>query len=130
MSSDDSISQVYSRSRTSRPPGAQESRAVLARKYKRPTALEIRHEAALELLQRGEISPEAALAAVVWPDGRLADENVPVGRQYYPEEIREEIRGRHAAGESLPALERQTGISLGTLKAFCAHGENSVANAR
>lgn len=66
---------------------------------------------------------------MVWPrrGSRLEDESVPTGRQFYRQEVREEIRRRHAAGESLPELSRLTGIPYATLKAFCGHAGESVA---
>jgi hypothetical protein len=84
------------------------------------TPLEVRHEAALELLGRGELDPYEALMLVCWPpkDSRL--EGVPAERRYYSEELKAEIRERHAAGETLPDLARKTGLSYGTLKAFVA----------
>jgi hypothetical protein len=84
------------------------------------TPLHIRYEVALKLLERGELDPYEALALVCWPrkGSRLAD--VPLERQYHAEEIREEIRARHAAGESVPELALKTGIPYGQVKFMCS----------
>jgi hypothetical protein len=86
--------------------------------------LQVRLSAALELLQRGEIGPEEALVAVVWPENdRLRDEQVPRERRFYSEELKAEIRRRHAAGESIPRLAGLTGIPFGQVKALCGGGK-------
>jgi hypothetical protein len=73
-------------------------------------------------VKRGELSPEEALALVVWPPkhSRLEDEHAPLERQSYSEEIKAELRARHAAGESLPELGRKTGIPWTTIKMWCS----------
>ena len=85
------------------------------------SALWVRHEAALQLVARGELDGPLALSLVVWPrrGSRLEDESVPPERQFYSDELKAEIRGRHAAGETLPDLARTTGVSFGTVKSIC-----------
>lgn len=93
-------------------------------KHRPLTPLEKRHSAALRLLAEGAIDPEEALAAVVWPQNeRLSDDRIPIGRQFYSEDVREEIRRRHAAGETLRQLSRRTGIRLGTVKSMVQEGQ-------
>jgi len=66
------------------------------------TALEVRHQAALKFVAVGELDGALALFLVVflvvWPPkgSRLEDGRVPLGRQQYPRELREETRRRHA----------------------------------
>ena len=94
------------------------------RDYSKRTPLQIRHAAALELLRRGDISPEEALAAVVWPESdRLRDEQVPRAPQFYSEEVKAEIRRRHAAGETIPELAERTSIPFASVKWMCGNGE-------
>jgi hypothetical protein len=85
------------------------------------TPLEVRHEVALELLGRGELDPYEALMLICWPPQGSRLESVPTERRYYSEELKAEIRARHAAGETLPELARKTGLSYGTLKSFVAY---------
>jgi hypothetical protein len=82
------------------------------------TALEIRHAAAIRLVEAGELDGVLALSLVVWPrrGSRLEDEHVPRGKQFYSDELRVEIRQRHAAGETIPALARATGLPYATVK--------------
>jgi hypothetical protein len=84
------------------------------------TPLQVRHEAALELLGRGELDPYEALMLVCWPPNGSRLESVPTERRYYSEELKAEIRERHAAGETLPDLARRTALSYGTVKSFVA----------
>jgi hypothetical protein len=86
----------------------------------RRTPLQIRHDAALALVVKGELDPVLALSLVVWPRKGSRLEDVPLERQYYAEEVREEIRARHAAGETIPELARKTGIPLGQVKSVCS----------
>jgi hypothetical protein len=80
--------------------------------------LEVRHAAALKLVKDGEIDPMLALSLVVWPPkgSRLADEQLPRGRQFWSPALKAEIRRRHANGETLPALAASTGLPRGTVK--------------
>jgi hypothetical protein len=79
-----------------------------------------RHDAAIALVERGELDPASALSLVVWPPkGRLEDEHCPTERRFYSEELKAEIRERHAAGETLPDLARKTGVSFGAVKSIC-----------
>lgn len=80
----------------------------------------MRHEVALELPGRGELDAYEALMLVCWPPKGSRLESVPAERQYYSEELKAEIRERHAAGETLPDLALKTGLSYGTVKAFVA----------
>ncbi len=81
----------------------------------------MRHEAAIALLTRGELDPYEALIAVCWPRSeRLADKDVPLRKQVYSEELKTEIRRRHAAGETLPDLAVKTGLPYPTVKMFCS----------
>jgi hypothetical protein len=82
------------------------------------TALEIRHSAAIKLVEAGELDGVLALSLVVWPrrGSRLEDEHVPQGTQFYSNELRAEIRKRHAAGETIPALAQATGVPYATVK--------------
>jgi hypothetical protein len=82
------------------------------------TALEIRHAAAIKLVEAGELDGAPALSLVLWPrrDSRLDDENIPRGKQVYSDELRAEIRKRHAAGETIPALAQATGLPYATVK--------------
>jgi hypothetical protein len=80
----------------------------------------VRHDAALALVEKGELDPYSALALVCWPRKGSRLEDVPLGRTYYSEDVREEIRRRHAAGESLPELALKTEINFGTLKSWCS----------
>jgi len=58
-----------------------------------------------------------------WPRSpHLADENVPLGRQLYSDELREEIRPRHAADETIAELARKTAIPFGQVKFFSTGG--------
>jgi hypothetical protein len=86
------------------------------------TALQVRHQAALRLVEAGELDGALALSLVVWPPkgSRLEDEAVPLGRQAYREDVKAEVRRRHAAGETLPALAASTGIPFGTCHAWCS----------
>jgi hypothetical protein len=56
------------------------------------TPLQVRHEAALALVARGELDPYEAIALVCWPseDSRLEDETVPTKRLYYSDDVRAE----------------------------------------
>ena len=85
------------------------------------TPLEVRQEAALGLVGRGELDPYEALALVCWPPTGSRLESVPAERRYYSEELKAEIRERHAAGETLPELARKMELSYGTLKAIVAY---------
>jgi hypothetical protein len=78
------------------------------------TALEVRHAAAIKLVEAGELDGVLALSLVVWPrrGSRLEDDDVPRGKQFYRDELRVEIRKRHAAGETIPALALATGVPL------------------
>lgn len=96
------------------------------RKTPKRSPLQVRHQAALKLVAAGELDPALALSLVVWPpkNSRLVDENVPRERQLYSDGLREEIRARHAAGESIPELAQKTGIPFGQVKFMCgSHGE-------
>ncbi len=70
-----------------------------------------------------------ALSLVVWPPkgSRLEDERVPRERQFYSPELREEIRRRHAEGETLPELERKTGSSYASLKGLLSYDKAQAA---
>jgi hypothetical protein len=68
------------------------------------TPLQVRHEAVLKLLARGELDPYEALCLVCWPRKGSRLEDVPLGRQCFSREVRAEIRARHAAGETIPEL--------------------------
>src|SRR5215217_6476905 len=85
------------------------------------TPLEVRQEAALGLVERGELDPYEALALVCWPPTGSRLESVPAERQYYSEELKAEIRERHAAGETLPDLANKLGLPFGTVKAIVAY---------
>jgi hypothetical protein len=91
---------------------------------RRPAALQVRHQAALALVEAGELDGALALSLslVVWPPkgSRLEDEHVPLGREYYPEDVKAEVRRRHAAGETLLAIAASTGIPFGTCDAWCS----------
>jgi hypothetical protein len=82
----------------------------------------VRHDAAIALVESGELDPVLALSLVVWPrpGSRLVDEQVPLGKQLYSDDLREEIRARHAAGESIPELALKTGIPFGQVKCLCS----------
>jgi hypothetical protein len=43
------------------------------------------------------------------------------GKQFYSDEVKAELRERHAAGETLPALSREMGIPFGTVKALVGY---------
>jgi hypothetical protein len=66
---------------------------------------------------------------VVWPrrGSRLEDESVPTERQFYSEELKAQIRARHAASETIPALAQSTGIPFATVKFLCGHGKKRDA---
>ena len=78
--------------------------------------------AAPRLVEAGELDGALALSLVVWSPkkSRLEDEAVPLGRQFYAEDVKAEIRRRHAAGETLPTLAASTGIPFGTCHAWCS----------
>jgi hypothetical protein len=80
------------------------------------TPLQIRHEIALKLVEAGELDPYSALALVCWPPKGSRLEDVPLGKKFYSDDVRGEIRARHAAGESVPALALKTGIPFGQVK--------------
>jgi hypothetical protein len=84
------------------------------------TSLEVRHAAALKLVAEGEIDGVLALSLVVWPPkgSRLADDQVPRERKFYPPELKAEIRRRHAEGETIPGLAAATGLPYGTVKCW------------
>jgi hypothetical protein len=84
------------------------------------TPLQVRHEAALKLLARGELDPYEALCLVCWPPRGSRLEHAPTERQFYADDLREEIRARHAAGESVPELALKTGIPFGQVKFICS----------
>ena len=52
---------------------------------------------------------------------------MPRERQFYSEDVREEIRRRHAAGETLPELSRRTGIRFGTVKSMIQEPQRAAA---
>jgi hypothetical protein len=80
----------------------------------------VRHEAALALVESGELDPVLALSLVVWPRKGSRLEDVPLERQFYSDDVREEIRARHAVGESIPELALKTGIPFGQVKFLCS----------
>jgi hypothetical protein len=84
--------------------------------------LQVRHEAAIALVVKGELDPYSALALVCWPrkGSPLEDEQVPPGKQFYSDDVREEIRRRHAAGDSSPSLRRRRGSLTARSRAFAA----------
>ena len=84
--------------------------------------LQVRHAAALKLVKAGELDPVLALSLVVWPPkrSRLDDEHMPRERRVYPEELKAELRARHAAGETMPMLAQSTGIPWATIKMWCS----------
>jgi hypothetical protein len=83
------------------------------------TPLEVRHAAALQLVAAGELDGVLALSLVVRPPrSRLEDQQVPVTRQVYSQELKAEIRQRYAAGESMPYLAASTGVPYAILKAW------------
>jgi hypothetical protein len=85
------------------------------------TPLHVRHEVALKLLARGELE----LSLVCWPRKGSRLEDVPTERRYYSEDLKAEIRARHAAGESVPELALKTGIPFGQVKFMCS-GERAA----
>ena len=130
MSSVDVIRRAYTSYRISTSAGG--ARIELLAK----SALMVRYDAALKLVAAGKLDPHEALAFVCWPPkgSRLEDERVPLERQFYPADVREEIRRRHAAGETLPELSQRTGIRFSTVKSMIQEGQRSadkrVAKAR
>jgi hypothetical protein len=84
------------------------------------TPLQVRYEVALKLLARGELDPYEALSLVCWPPRGSRLESVPTERRYYSEDLKAEIRERHAAGESIPELALKTGIPFGQVKSVCS----------
>jgi hypothetical protein len=82
----------------------------------------VRHDAAIALVERGDLDPVLALSLVVWPrkGSRLEDERVPPEKQAYSDDVREEIRRRHAAGETIPELAQKTGVPFGEIKYLCS----------
>jgi DNA-binding NarL/FixJ family response regulator len=99
-------------------------------KYVPPTPLQVRHQAALKLLEAGQLDPYEALMAVCWPESdRLADEDVPLERRFYSETLKEEIRRRHEAGETIPELAQRTGLPFATVKWLCGgNGRRPMAD--
>jgi hypothetical protein len=51
----------------------------------------------------------------------LEDEHVPWERRFYSDELRQEIRRRHTAGETVPQLAQKTGIPFGMVKFMCGN---------
>jgi DNA invertase Pin-like site-specific DNA recombinase len=85
------------------------------------TPLQVRHAAALKLVAEGELDGMLALSLVVWPPkgSRLADDRVPVTRQFYPPELKAEIRERFAAGgETYEELAEAVGVPYATVKSW------------
>jgi hypothetical protein len=80
----------------------------------------VRHDAAIALVESGELDPVLALSLVVWPRKGSRLDDVPLERQFYSEDVREEIRARHAAGESIPELALKTGVPFGQVKFICS----------
>jgi hypothetical protein len=75
------------------------------------------------------LSPEEALAAVVWPlSERLADEHVPLGKQVYADEVREGSAGATLSGKTTPELVLKTSIPYAQVKFLCSEaGAERVA---
>jgi hypothetical protein len=61
----------------------------------------VRHDAGIAPVERGERDPVVALSLVVWPRKGSRLEDVPLGKQFYSDDFREEIRARPAADETL-----------------------------
>jgi hypothetical protein len=90
----------------------------------------VRHEAALALVESGELDPVLALSLVVWPRKGSRLEDVPLERQYHAEDVRQEIRARHKAGESIPELALKTGVPLRSSQVHLQHGGSEAGAGR
>jgi hypothetical protein len=89
------------------------------------TPLELRRNAAIRLVKEGEIDGVLALSLVVWPPrgSRIADENIPTERPWWPPELKAEIRRRAGEGETMPALAASTGVPFATVKAWLSRAD-------
>jgi hypothetical protein len=88
------------------------------------TPLQMRHEAALQLVAAGELDPALALSLVVWPPrgSRLEDEQVPLGRQFYSETVKGEALALYDSGLGAVAISRRLGVPYGTVKSWVQPG--------
>src|SRR5512132_2442838 len=85
------------------------------------SALMVRHDAALALVERGDLDPVLALSLVVRPRRGSRLEDVPLGKQVYSDDVREEIRRRpFEEGETLPELALKTSIPYAQVKSICS----------
>jgi hypothetical protein len=82
------------------------------------TPLQVRHEAALTLVQKGELDPYEAIALVCWPAKGSRLESVPADRQYYSEATKEEARQLHAEGLTCPQVAARLGVPFPTVKCW------------
>jgi hypothetical protein len=64
------------------------------------TPLQVSPRGGAQACEGRELDGALALSLVVWPlnGSRLADEQVPRTRQFYPPEVKAEIRRRYAEG--------------------------------
>jgi hypothetical protein len=77
------------------------------------------------LSSREASSIPCSLCALSSGRGRASRlEDVPLGRQCYADDVREEIRRRHAAGETLPEVALKTGIPYGKVKRMQRSGSS------
>jgi Sigma-70, region 4 len=86
----------------------------------RRTALEVRHELALELLHTGQLGPEEALCAVVWPrNERLAGDGYTERRHEWPPETAAEARRLYdEEGLTYPEIAQRLGVRFTTVKSW------------
>jgi DNA-binding NarL/FixJ family response regulator len=84
------------------------------------TALPVRHEAALFLLQRGQLEPEEALAAVVWPKSERLDEEGLERVKEWPAQIRDEGLRLFDSGLTKREVGQLLGVCESTVKGWLA----------
>ena len=83
-----------------RPLAARQFPLRVPRKTRTRTPLQVRHAAALKLVAAGELDGVLALSLVVWPRRGSRLEHAPSERQFYSEELKAEVRERHAAAKA------------------------------
>jgi hypothetical protein len=82
------------------------------------TPLEVRHQAALELLCRGELDPYEALCLVCWPQGRLEDEQVEARTFRHASSTKSEALALYAEGLTTTEIGRRLGVPPSTVKSW------------
>jgi len=82
------------------------------------TALQVRHEAALFLLAKGQLGPEEALMAVVWPKSERLDEEGLERVKEWPAETRDEGLRLFDSGLTKREVASRLGVCETTVKGW------------